>query len=210
MKDKLSVESEEHSWPQGVHVSDDSLSQCTAIVQGNKDGEVCPGSLHYGGQMRPDWDVDDLFHNSLFTLPPSLPRLSAASSSSFWSCDSHFSSLPIQDLVRLQRTEQTVSIWRRCCVARTTTSDEGTIWGGWGYSAGHHSSDMIGCYGTKPQACVSVCMWEYVAWNSWQWYSYIRCHKKRRKPTNLSDTILPLTELILMVQKKNKNTTAPI
>lgn len=56
-------------------MSDDSLSQCTAIVRENKDGEVYPGSLHYKGQMRPDCDVDDLFHNSLFTFSLSLSLL---------------------------------------------------------------------------------------------------------------------------------------
>lgn len=101
----------------------------------------CPGEQRWRGLsrvaslwrpneawLRRGWPVSQL---ALYA--PSLPLPSFGFSPSSWSCDSYFSSLLIQNLARLQLAEQTVSIWLRCCVARTTACDEGTIWG-WAFS----------------------------------------------------------------------------
>lgn len=123
------------------------LSECTAIVQRNKYGEVCLGSLHHGGQMRPDCDVDDL----PTSLPPSLYHQSFPFSPSSWSCNSYFSSYSTS---RDPTIGWTVSIWQHCCVAKATTLMTELFDGGGAVQWVQHNRDMIGCYQTKLQACV--------------------------------------------------------
>lgn len=166
----LSVEPVEHSWPQGVHVSDDSLSQCTAIVRGNKDGGVCPGSLHYGGQMRPDCDVDDLFHNSLFTLPPSLPP-----SPVFWFL-SVFLELRLLFLLSAHsKSSEVTTGWTNSVnLAALLCCQDDRLWWGNYLGVGIQRATTAETWYVVMElnyrpVCVCVCV--HMTWTSWQWYS---------------------------------------